>query len=96
MSTPSFEVMMICQNGWWTAVCAELQISGYGETEDEAKKAFERSFTSTMLTRLRASFSEPIEEETTSRIGPSLPALELPRGAQVNKRTRIRFDQVAV
>lgn len=89
MSTSSFDVLIICQNGWWSAICPQLEISGFGESEDEAKKAFERSFTSIMLAKLRASFTDSVTEENL----PELPELRLTTRGQIKKRAVMRFGE---
>lgn len=91
MSTSSFDVLIICQNGWWSAICPQLEISGYGETEEEAKKAFERSFTSTMLAKLRASFSDSVDEADRPPTEPELPEFRIPARGQIKKRAVMRF-----
>lgn len=35
-------------DGWWSAVCKELCVSGFGPTEEEAVKAVVRSMSSTL------------------------------------------------
>lgn len=89
MSTSTFDVLIICQNGWWSAICPQLEISGFGESEDEAKKAFERSFTSTMLAKLRASFTDSVIEDNP----PDLPQLRITARGQIKKRAVMRFGE---
>lgn len=35
-------------DGWWSAVCTELNVSGFGPTQDEAVKSVARSIRSTL------------------------------------------------
>lgn len=93
MSTSSLDVLIICQNGWWSAICPQLEISGYGETEDAAKRAFERSFTSLMLAKLRASFLAPTMENASDE--PELPQMDRTRRGQVTKRATMRFGDLS-
>lgn len=45
--------VVVNQNGWWSVLCKELDISGFGESEEAAIEAFERSLHSTVAARLR-------------------------------------------
>lgn len=92
MSTSSLDVLIICQNGWWSALCPQLEISGFGETEEEAKLAFERSFTSTMLSKLRDSFSE-LAIVAGADSEPELPELRMATRGQITKRATMRFGE---
>jgi hypothetical protein len=93
MSTSSLDVLIICQNGWWSAICPQLEISGFGDTEEEAKRAFERSFTSTMLSKLRDSFSDL---DILSDSNKDNPELGMSTRGQIKKRATMRFGEVKV
>jgi hypothetical protein len=93
MSTSSLDVLIICQNGWWSAICPQLEISGFGETEEEAKLAFERSFTSTMLSKLRDSFSDLVLVAGGADKEPELPELGMSTRGQIKKRATMRFGE---
>jgi hypothetical protein len=44
--TSTINILLVCQNGWWTAVSKKLGIGGSGESEAAAIKAFKRSWLS--------------------------------------------------
>ncbi len=96
MSTSSFDVLIICQNGWWSALCPQLEISGFGDTEEAAKQAFERSFTSTMLAKLRASFSDSVTEDIYRESEPELPQMRSGSAGQIKKRATMRFGEISI
>lgn len=63
------EVIVINQNGWWSAICKPLNISGFGDTEQEALRAFERALFSNISARIKVaqmSQSDPVPVQTTS------------------------------
>lgn len=53
----SIDVIVVNQNGWWSVLCNELDVSGFGESEEAALAAFERALISTLTARLRSGVS---------------------------------------
>jgi hypothetical protein len=93
-SNNTFDILIVSHNGWWSVICPALEISGFGESEEAATTAFERSFISTMTARFRASFLNPSPaEESTS--GPEPVNLGDLRGGQVIRRTRLTLSKAA-
>lgn len=86
---PSFNVLVVQQNGWWSVLSPELDISGFGETETAAKEAFERSLLSTVMANLRGSLSESASEPIEGHLDfkPSQPG-------QVVRKTRVSMGAV--
>ncbi len=91
MSDPTIEVLVISQNGWWSVICKSLEISGFGESEEAAKLAFERSLSSTMLARFRASCSQATEIPAPA----DLPCMQGVIPPQRVQRVPISFGKVA-
>jgi len=91
-NSATFEVLVISQNGWWSVICKSLEISGFGETEEAARLAFERSFTSTMLAKFRASFSQAMAENP----GADLPCMQKTRAGDIVHRATISLGKAAV
>lgn len=58
----TIDILVINQNDWWSVICKELKISGFGESEEDAILAFERSLASTLAARLRVAVE--IKEDT--------------------------------
>jgi hypothetical protein len=53
MNSFTINAVVVNQNGWWSVFCKELDISGFGDTENAAIEAFQRSLNSTIEARLR-------------------------------------------
>jgi hypothetical protein len=51
--------VVVNQNGWWSVLCKELDISGFGDSKEAAIEAFERSLHSTVAARLRSELTPP-------------------------------------
>jgi hypothetical protein len=51
------EVVVVNQNGWWSAICKQLEISGFGESEQDALRAFQRALISNISARISAATS---------------------------------------
>lgn len=51
------EVVVVNQNGWWSAICKQLGISGFGESEQDALRAFQRALVSNITARISAATS---------------------------------------
>lgn len=51
MSKP-IEAVVINQNGWWSVVCREMDVSGFGASEPEALAAFQTALFSTLAARI--------------------------------------------
>jgi hypothetical protein len=81
---PSFEVIVFQQNGWWSVMSPELEISGFGDSEAAAKAAFERSLISTVMANLRGSLSEEPQQA-----GEDLPEVARVLAGQLVRRTRV-------
>ncbi len=78
--TKPIELITINQNGWWTAICKDLGISGFGETEQDAVAAFRLSMISTISTRLHLALE--LEQENVADAEPTLFQEEKPRIAR--------------
>ena len=84
MTHPSFNVLVVQQNGWWSVISPELEISGFGDSEKAARAAFERSLLSTVMANFRGSLSEepaPADDE--------LPEVRRVLHGQVVRRARV-------
>lgn len=64
------EVIVVNQNGWWSAICKPLNISGFGDSEQEALRAFERALFSNITARIKvAQMSQPDPEGASTKNG---------------------------
>lgn len=64
------EVVVVNQNGWWSAICKQLEISGFGDSEQEALRAFQRALVSNISARITAATaSEPSSEKEQTGSG---------------------------
>jgi len=56
----AIEVVVMNRSGFFVAVCKELEISGFGETPEDALTSFQKALVSTVSARIT---------DATSRIG---------------------------
>jgi len=58
----SFEVTVLCHNGWYSAINSELDLGGSGKTEKEAMDNFFVAFQSLFVTRAALAAKRAMEK----------------------------------
>jgi len=79
------EVVVVHQNGWWSAICKDLEISGFGVSEQEALEALKGSLFSNISARIKAAEGASVQEMSETTVN----------GGQVVRRFPLAASRVA-